>query len=117
MHTPARTLFRPHRIRGHDPHEAQMRSWLPSRSASLRRNHCVATQTPKTGLLLPSREVVLFARSDLIFLIAAERRADHAGSAFLSVGYSSFALHLHESIILMLAAPRAKTRLTLCASV
>src|SRR5438132_14278180 len=113
MHTPARTLFRPHRIRGHDPHEAQMRSWLPSRSASLRRNHCVATQTPKTGLLLPSREVVLFADSDLTIVIAAARRAEQAGYDSVWVGDSLLARPRGEPLTLLAAVAGATTRVTL----
>src|SRR5947208_11433520 len=113
MHTPARTLFRPHRIRGHDPHEAQMRSWLPSRSASLRRNHCVATQTPKTGLLLPSREVVLFANSDLTIVIAAARRAEQAGYDSVWVGDSLLARPRGEPLTLLAAVAGATTRVTL----
>src|SRR5438093_10389469 len=113
MHTPARTLFRPHRIRGHDPQEAQMRSWLPSRSASLRRNHCVGTQTPKTGLLVPSREVVLFADSALPIGIAAARRAEQAGYDSVWVGDSLLARPRGEPLTLLAAVAGATTRLTL----
>jgi len=73
----------------------------------------VATQTPKTGLLLPSREVVLFANSDLTIVIAAARRAEQAGYDSVWVGDSLLARPRGEPLTLLAAVAGATTRVTL----
>ena len=73
----------------------------------------MATQTPKTGLLLPSREVVLFAGSDLTIVIAAARRAEQAGYDSVWVGDSLLARPRGEPLTLLAAVAGATTRVTL----
>lgn len=66
----------------------------------------------ETGLLLPSREALLWAQSDLAFVVEAARRADQAGYDSVWAGDSLLARPRGEPLILLAAvagaAPRVK---------
>jgi len=73
----------------------------------------VPTQAAETGLLLPSREVLLWANSDLAFLIEAARRAEQDGYDSVWVGDSLLARPRGEPITLLAAVAGATSRVTL----
>jgi alkanesulfonate monooxygenase SsuD/methylene tetrahydromethanopterin reductase-like flavin-dependent oxidoreductase (luciferase family) len=77
----------------------------------------VSKQTAETGLLLPSREALLWAESDLAFLVEAARRAEHAGYASVWAGDSLLARPRGEPLTLLAAAAGATTRVKLGTSV
>jgi alkanesulfonate monooxygenase SsuD/methylene tetrahydromethanopterin reductase-like flavin-dependent oxidoreductase (luciferase family) len=64
-------------------------------------------------LLLPSREVLLWADGDLAFLIEAARRAEQAGYDSVWVGDSLLARPRGEPVTLLAAVAGATTRVTL----
>jgi alkanesulfonate monooxygenase SsuD/methylene tetrahydromethanopterin reductase-like flavin-dependent oxidoreductase (luciferase family) len=70
-------------------------------------------QSAETGLLLPSREVLLWAASDLSFAVGAARRAEQAGYDSVWVGDSLLARPRGEPITLLAAIAGATTRVTL----
>jgi alkanesulfonate monooxygenase SsuD/methylene tetrahydromethanopterin reductase-like flavin-dependent oxidoreductase (luciferase family) len=67
----------------------------------------------QTGLLLPSREVLLWKDSDLSFLIEAARRAEEAGYDSVWVGDSLLARPRGEPLTLLAAVAGATSRVTL----
>jgi len=67
----------------------------------------------QTGLLLPSREVLLWKDSDLSFLIEAARRAEEAGYDSVWVGDSLLARPRGEPLTLLGAVAGATSRVTL----
>ena len=74
-------------------------------------------QSPETGLLLPSREAVLWADSDLAFVIEAARRAEQAGYDSVWVGDSLLARPRGEPLALLAGVAGATSRVTLGTSV
>src|SRR2546429_9200798 len=66
-----------------------------------------------TGLLLPSREALLWADGNLAFLIDAARRAEQAGYDSVWVGDSLLARPRGEPLTLLAAVAGATTRVTL----
>src|SRR6202011_2995799 len=70
-------------------------------------------QTHKAGLLLPSREAVLWADSDLSFVVDAARRAEQAGYDSVWVGDSLLARPRGEPLTLLAAVAGATTRVAL----
>jgi len=70
-------------------------------------------ETHKTGLLLPSREALLWADSDLGFVVEAARRAELAGYDSVWAGDSLLARPRGEPITLLAAVAGATTRVTL----
>jgi alkanesulfonate monooxygenase SsuD/methylene tetrahydromethanopterin reductase-like flavin-dependent oxidoreductase (luciferase family) len=70
-------------------------------------------KSPQTGLLLPSREVLLWADGDLPFLVDAARRAEQAGYDSVWVGDSLLARPRGEPVTLLAAVAGATTRVTL----
>ena len=73
----------------------------------------MSQQPPATGLLLPSREALLWADSDLAFVIEAARRAEKAGYDSVWVGDSLLARPRGEPMALLAAVAGATTRVTL----
>lgn len=73
----------------------------------------VTKQSPQTGLLLPSREVLLWADSDLALVIDAGRRAEQSGYDSLWVGDSLLARPRGEPLTLLAALAGATTVSTL----
>src|ERR1700730_290140 len=73
----------------------------------------MAKQTPKTGLLLPSREALLWADSDLALVIDAARGAEKAGYDSVWVGDSLLARPRGEPLTLLAAVAGATTGVTL----
>jgi alkanesulfonate monooxygenase SsuD/methylene tetrahydromethanopterin reductase-like flavin-dependent oxidoreductase (luciferase family) len=73
----------------------------------------MSKQSPETGLLLPSREVLLWADGDLTFLIEAARRAEDAGFDSVWAGDSLLARPRGEPLALLAAVAGATTRVTL----
>jgi alkanesulfonate monooxygenase SsuD/methylene tetrahydromethanopterin reductase-like flavin-dependent oxidoreductase (luciferase family) len=69
--------------------------------------------THETGLLLPSRESLLWGGSDLAFLIEAARRAEAAGYDSVWAGDSLLARPRGEPLTLLAAVAGATTRVTL----
>ncbi|HUY74737.1 MAG TPA: LLM class flavin-dependent oxidoreductase [Candidatus Dormibacteraeota bacterium] len=67
----------------------------------------------ETGLLLPSREALLWAQSDLAFVIEAARRAEQAGYDSVWAGDSLLARPRGEPLTLLAAAAGATTRVKL----
>jgi len=65
------------------------------------------------GLLLPSREALLWGDSDLSFLISAARRAEEAGYDSVWVGDSLLARPRGEPLALLAAVAGATSRVTL----
>src|SRR5438132_12561921 len=72
-----------------------------------------ATQSPGTGLLLPSREVLLWRDSDLSFVIDAARRAEASGYDSVWVGDSLLARPRGEPLTLLAALAGATKRVAL----
>src|SRR6202049_1754316 len=70
-------------------------------------------QSPATGLLLPSREALLWADSDLSFVIEAARRAEQAGYESVWAGDSLLARPRGEPITLLAGVAGATTRVKL----
>ncbi len=73
----------------------------------------MSNQAQATGLLLPSREALLWAGSDLAFVVEAARRAEEAGWDSVWVGDSLLARPRGEPITLLAAIAGATTRVTL----
>ena len=73
----------------------------------------MSKQSPQTGLLLPSREVLLWANSDLTFVIEAARRAEQSGYDSVWVGDSLLARPRGEPLTLLAGVAGATTRVTL----
>ena len=67
----------------------------------------------EVGLLLPSREALLWAGSDLTFVIEAARRAEQAGYAAVWAGDSLLARPRGEPLALLAGVAGATTRVTL----
>lgn len=67
----------------------------------------------ETGLLLPSREALLWAKSDLAFVIEAARRAEQAGYDSVWAGDSLLGRPRGEPLTLLAAAAGATTRVRL----
>lgn len=65
------------------------------------------------GLLLPSREALLWANSDLSFVVEAARRAEQAGFDSVWAGDSLLARPRGEPLALLAAVAGATTRVTL----
>jgi alkanesulfonate monooxygenase SsuD/methylene tetrahydromethanopterin reductase-like flavin-dependent oxidoreductase (luciferase family) len=70
-------------------------------------------QSPATGLLLPSREALLWADGDLAFLVKAARQAEQAGYDSVWAGDSLLARPRGEPLTLLAAVAGATTRVTL----
>ena len=70
-------------------------------------------QSTETGLLLPSREALLWAKSDLNFVIEAGRQAEKSGYDSVWVGDSLLARPRGEPLILLAGVAGATTRVTL----
>jgi alkanesulfonate monooxygenase SsuD/methylene tetrahydromethanopterin reductase-like flavin-dependent oxidoreductase (luciferase family) len=73
----------------------------------------MATQAPKTGLLLPSREVLLWGDNDVSFLVRAARGAEAAGFDSVWAGDSLLARPRGEPLIILAAVVGATTRVAL----
>jgi alkanesulfonate monooxygenase SsuD/methylene tetrahydromethanopterin reductase-like flavin-dependent oxidoreductase (luciferase family) len=73
----------------------------------------MAKRSPATGLLLPSREALLWADSDLAFLIEAARHAEKAGFDSVWAGDSLLARPRGEPLTLLAAVAGATTRVAL----
>jgi alkanesulfonate monooxygenase SsuD/methylene tetrahydromethanopterin reductase-like flavin-dependent oxidoreductase (luciferase family) len=73
----------------------------------------VAKQSFETGLLLPSREALLWAESDLAFVIEAARKAEQAGYDSVWAGDSLLARPRGEPLILLAGVAGATNRITL----
>lgn len=73
----------------------------------------LSTQPQKTGLLLPSREALLWGGGDLSFLIGAARHAEKVGFDSVWVGDSLLARPRGEPLILLAAAAGATSRVTI----
>ncbi len=73
----------------------------------------MSRQSPQTGLLLPSREALLFADSDLTLVIDAARGAEQAGYDSVWVGDSLLARPRGEPLTLLAGVAGATTRVTL----
>lgn len=70
-------------------------------------------QPGETGLLLPSREALLWAGGDLSFVVDAARRAEHAGYDSVWAGDSLLARPRGEPLTLLAAVAGGTTRVTL----
>src|SRR5258708_9879655 len=70
-------------------------------------------RTHATGLLLPSRESLLWGNGDLAFVIEAARRAENAGFDSVWAGDSLLARPRGEPLTLLAALAGAATRVTL----
>jgi alkanesulfonate monooxygenase SsuD/methylene tetrahydromethanopterin reductase-like flavin-dependent oxidoreductase (luciferase family) len=73
----------------------------------------MATQSPAIGLLLPSREALLWGDSNLAFVVEAARLAEKAGYDSVWAGDSLLARPRGEPITLLAAVAGATTRVTL----
>jgi alkanesulfonate monooxygenase SsuD/methylene tetrahydromethanopterin reductase-like flavin-dependent oxidoreductase (luciferase family) len=73
----------------------------------------VSKQSSETGLLLPSREALLWADSDLSFVVEAARHAERAGYDSVWAGDSLLARPRGEPLTLLAAVAGATTRVTL----
>ncbi len=73
----------------------------------------MAKESHTTGLLLPSREALLWADSDLAFLIEAARHAEKAGFDSVWAGDSLLARPRGEPLTLLAAVAGATTRVAL----
>jgi len=73
----------------------------------------VASQGPQIGLLLPSREALLWAESDLSVVIDAARHAEKAGFDSLWVGDSLLARPRGEPLTMLAGVAGATTRVQL----
>lgn len=70
-------------------------------------------QEPATGLLLPSREVLLWGKGDLSFIVDAARRAEQAGFDSVWAGDSLLARPRGEPLTLLGGVAGATSRVTL----
>src|SRR5260370_1797493 len=73
----------------------------------------MSKQANQTGLLLPSREALLWAESDLAFVIEAARRAEQAGYDSVWVGDSLLARPRGEPLTLLAGVAGATARVSL----
>lgn len=73
----------------------------------------VSKQSPATGLLLPSRESLLWGDSNLAFVVEAARAAERAGYDSVWVGDSLLARPRGEPLTLLAAVAGATKRVTL----
>lgn len=73
----------------------------------------MSKQAPSTGLLLPSREVLLWADSNLAFVVEAARQAERAGYDSVWAGDSLLARPRGEPVTLLAAIAGATSRVTL----
>jgi alkanesulfonate monooxygenase SsuD/methylene tetrahydromethanopterin reductase-like flavin-dependent oxidoreductase (luciferase family) len=73
----------------------------------------VSKQSLETGLLLPSREALLWANSDLALVIETARRAEQAGYDSVWVGDSLLARPRGDPLTLLAGMAGATTRVTL----
>jgi alkanesulfonate monooxygenase SsuD/methylene tetrahydromethanopterin reductase-like flavin-dependent oxidoreductase (luciferase family) len=73
----------------------------------------MSKQSPATGLLLPSREALLWGNSDLAFVIEAARRAEKAGYDSVWAGDSLLARPRGEPLTLLAGVAGATSRVTL----
>jgi alkanesulfonate monooxygenase SsuD/methylene tetrahydromethanopterin reductase-like flavin-dependent oxidoreductase (luciferase family) len=73
----------------------------------------VSSQPTATGLLLPSRETLLWANGDLAFIVDAARRAEQAGYDSVWVGDSLLARPRGEPLTLLAGVAGATKRVTL----
>jgi len=73
----------------------------------------VSKPASETGLLLPSREALLWAKSDLAFVVEAARQAERAGYDSVWAGDSLLARPRGEPLTLLAAAAGATTRVRL----
>jgi alkanesulfonate monooxygenase SsuD/methylene tetrahydromethanopterin reductase-like flavin-dependent oxidoreductase (luciferase family) len=73
----------------------------------------VTARSPKTGLLLPSREAVLWAGGNMSQVVDAARSAESAGYDSVWVGDSLLARPRGEPLIMLAAAAGATKRVTL----
>src|SRR5260370_6509670 len=76
-------------------------------------NGHLTEQTMQTGLLLPSREAVLWADGDMAFLVEAAVEAEKAGYDSVWVGDSLLARPRGEPLTLLAGIARATARVTL----
>ena len=86
---------------------------MAARSTAGQRNNRVSSQPHTTGLLLPSREALLWAEGDLAFLVKAARLGEEAGYESMWVGDSLLARPRGEPLTLLAAVAGATTRVTL----
>lgn len=77
------------------------------------RHDRMAKQSAGTGLLLPSREALLWADTDLAFVVDAARRAEQVGYDSVWVGDSLLARPRGEPLTLLGAVAGATARVTL----
>ena len=73
----------------------------------------MSERSVKTGLLLPSREALLWADSDLAVVVDAARQAEQAGYDSVWAGDSLLARPRGEPLTLLAAVAGATTRVTL----
>jgi alkanesulfonate monooxygenase SsuD/methylene tetrahydromethanopterin reductase-like flavin-dependent oxidoreductase (luciferase family) len=73
----------------------------------------VSNQSPETGLLLPSREALLWAGTDLALVIEVAREAERSGYDSVWVGDSLLARPRGEPLVLLAAVAGATTRVRL----
>jgi alkanesulfonate monooxygenase SsuD/methylene tetrahydromethanopterin reductase-like flavin-dependent oxidoreductase (luciferase family) len=73
----------------------------------------VSKQSHETGLLLPSREALLWADGDLAFVVDAARSAEHAGYDSVWAGDSLLARPRGEPLTLLAAVAGATTKVKL----
>src|SRR5260370_38886959 len=73
----------------------------------------MSKQANQTGLLLPSREALLWAESDLAFVIEAARRAEQAGYDSVWIGDSLLARPRGEPLTLLAGVAGATARVSL----
>lgn len=73
----------------------------------------MSPQSPDTGLLLPSREALLWGDSDLAFVIQAARMAEQAGYDSVWVGDSLLARPRGEPLTLLAGIAGATNRVTM----
>ena len=73
----------------------------------------MSKQSSATGLLLPSREALLWGNSDLAFVIEAARRAEKAGYDSVWAGDSLLARPRGEPLTLLAGVAGATSRVTL----
>ena len=73
----------------------------------------MSKQSPETGLLLPSREALLWSGGDLAFLIDVARRAEQAGYDSVWVGDSLLARPRGEPLVLLSGIAGATNRVRL----